>query len=101
MLYCDPMKRIAGLGDFGLHCLRDKMQRKVDFLVSRDGKPFMLVECKSSGREPLSPALLHFKKTLDVPLARQVCFDMPQSGQDPTDAGLSPSPTCSRCWCEG
>ena len=81
----------AGRGDFGLHYLRDKMQREVDFLVSKDGKPFMLVECKSSRNEPLSPALVYFKKTLEVPLAWQVCFDMPQSGLDPTDAGLSPS----------
>ena len=81
----------AGLGNFGLHYLRDKMQREVDFLVSKDGKPFMLVECKSSGKEPLSSALVYFKKTLEVPLAWQVCFDMPQSGLDPTDAGLSPS----------
>ena len=81
----------AGLGDFGLHYLRDKMQREVDFLVSRDGKPFMLVECKSSGKEPISPALVHFKKTLDAPLAWQICFDMPQSGLDPSDVGLSPS----------
>ena len=81
----------AGLGDFGLYYLRDKMQREVDFLVSRDGKPFMLVECKSSGKEPLSPALVHFKKVLNVPLAWQVCFDMPQSGLNPSDAGLSPS----------
>ena len=75
----------------GLHYLRDKMQREVDFLVSKDGKPFMLVECKSSGKEPLSTALVYFKKTLEVPLAWQVCFDMLQSGLDPTDAGLSPS----------
>ena len=81
----------AGLGDFGLYYLRDKMQREVDFLVSRDGRPFMLVECKSSGKEPLSPALVHFKKVLNVPLAWQVCFDMPQSGLNPSDAGLSPS----------
>ena len=67
------------------------MQREVDFLVSKDGKPFMLVECKSSGKEPLSPALVYFKKTLDVPLAWQVCFDMPQSGLNPSDASLSPS----------
>ena len=81
----------AGLGDFGLHYLRDKMQREVDFLVSKDGKPFMLVECKSSGKEPLSPALVYFKKTLDVPFAWQVCFDVPQSGLNPSDASLSPS----------
>ena len=81
----------VGLGDFELHYLRDKMQREVDFLVSKDGKPYMLVECKSSGKEPLSPALVHFKNTLNVPLAWQVCFDMPKSSFDPSDAVMSPS----------
>ena len=80
----------SGIGEFQLCYVRDKMQREVDFLVVRDGKPFMLVECKSSHREALSPALVHFAKTLDVPLAWQVVFDRPPSGFVP-DESSSPS----------
>ena len=50
-----------------------------------------IYETVLASREPLSSALVYFKKTLEVPLAWQVCFDMPQSGLVPTDAGLSPS----------
>lgn len=73
----------SGLGDFELAYLRDKQQREVDFVVVRDGRPFVLVECKSSANEPLSPALEHFRKTLDVPHALQVHLDGPQLGVDP------------------
>ena len=51
---------------------------------------FMLVECKSSYSEPLSPSLVHFKKVLSVPLAWQVAFDRPVSDFVP-DESMSPS----------
>lgn len=50
-----------------------------------------IYETVLASREPLSSALVYFKNILDVPLAWQVCFDMPQSGFDPSDASLSPS----------
>lgn len=50
----------------------------------------MLVECKSSFSEALSPALVHFKKVLNVPLAWQVAFDKPASDFVP-DESTSPS----------
>lgn len=76
----------CGLGDFELCYLRDKMQREVDFLIVKDGEPFMLVECKSSFSEDLSPALLHFQKTLRVKLAWQVAFDRDVSGIVPDES---------------
>ena len=66
-----------GLGDFGLHFLRDKEKREVDFLVSRGGEPWMLVEAKLSGRAALSPSLLHFQRQLGADLAFQVAHDLP------------------------
>ena len=45
----------------------------------------MLVECKSSAKEPLSPALVAFQKTLSAPYAFQVAVDAPASGVDPTE----------------
>lgn len=66
-----------GLGELDLHFLRDKEKREVDFLVSRDGQPWMLVEAKLSGRAGLSPSLLHFQRQLDAELALQVALDLP------------------------
>lgn len=66
-----------GLGDFQLHYLRDKNQREVDFLVSRDSKPWFVVEVKTSVSKPLSPALTYYKDMLNVPYAFQLVFDEP------------------------
>lgn len=66
-----------GLGDFGLHFLRDKEKREVDFLLSRGGEPWMLVEAKLSGRGALSPSLLHFQRQLGADLVLQVAHDLP------------------------
>ena len=69
----------SGLGDFSLHYLRTKQQKEVDFLVAKDKKPLMLVECKTSSEEPLSPALVEFQKTLSAPYAFQVAIETPPS----------------------
>jgi hypothetical protein len=66
-----------GLGEFGLHFLRDKEKREVDFLVSRDGRPWLLVEAKLSGRAGLSPSLLHFQRQLEADTALQSARDLP------------------------
>jgi uncharacterized protein len=60
-----------GEGNLQLHFLRDKEKRKVDFVLSEKGKPFCLVECKTT-EESLMPNLLHFQKKLSVPMAVQV-----------------------------
>ena len=63
-----------GLGKFDLGYLRDKEQHEVDFLVTRDGKPWFLVEVKQ--REgPLSPSLEYFQAQLKAPFAFQVVID--------------------------
>lgn len=69
----------CGLGVFELYYLRDKLQRETDFLLVKDSKPFILVEVKSSGRDPINPQLEFFQKTLKAPYAFQVAFDMPIS----------------------
>ncbi len=73
----------SGLGEYGLYYVRDKQQREVDFLIVRDRTPWMLVECKSSRLEPLSPALVHFQKALSVPHAFQIGLDGPFENVDP------------------
>lgn len=60
-----------GLGDFGLHYVRDRQKNEVDFLLEKDGKPFLLVETKLSETEP-APALLMMKRKLGIPAVQLV-----------------------------
>ena len=75
----------SGVGDFALHYLRTKSQKEVDFLVVRDGEPFLLVEAKTSAKEPLSPALTEFQRSLRAPYAFQLAVDAPATDIDPRD----------------
>jgi hypothetical protein len=61
----------VGLGVFELRYVRDKEKREVDFLVLRDRRPWMLVECKVAETAP-APALVRFADVLGVELAVQV-----------------------------
>ena len=64
-----------GLGKYQLHYLRDKDKKEVDFLVSKNNAPWMLVECKSSGNEPISANLRYFQQQTNAPFAFQVVYD--------------------------
>jgi hypothetical protein len=58
-------------GEFDVRFVRDKEKREVDFPVVRDGRPWMLVECKSGTVDP-SPALLRFAEILKPEFAIQL-----------------------------
>ena len=75
----------SGLGEFDLCYVRDKQQREVDFLIAKDGEPYMLVECKTTMDEPLSSALTHFQTALKVPYAFQVAVDGEYAGVNPLE----------------
>jgi predicted AAA+ superfamily ATPase len=64
-----------GLGEFGLYFLRDKKQREVDFVVTKDQKPWFLVEVKTS-MQSLSPAIKYYQMHTNAPFAFQVTRDM-------------------------
>lgn len=66
-----------GLGDYDLFYLRDKAKREVDFLVTRAGKPWFLVEVKSAGKRDLNPNLAYFQRLTGAQHAFQVAFDLP------------------------
>ena len=66
-----------GLGNFGLHFCRTKDQKEVDFLVTQDQKPWILIEAKYGDSSRLSPSLVEFQKLLQAPHALQVVFNMP------------------------
>ena len=55
------------------------------FLVAKDGNPFMLVECKTSPKEPLSESLTAFQTSLSVPYAFQVAVHADKTDIDPTE----------------
>ncbi|MBI3184315.1 MAG: DUF4143 domain-containing protein [Myxococcales bacterium] len=61
-------------GEFDLRFVRDKEKREVDFLVLRDRKPWLAVECKSDQRQP-SPDLVRFAELLGAPLRFQLVSD--------------------------
>jgi len=65
-----------GLGSYALHYLRDKAKREVDFLVTRDEKPWFLVEVKSSGKKGVSPHLRYFKDLIQAEHAFQAASDL-------------------------
>jgi len=67
----------CGLGQFDLFYLRDKEQREVDFLVTKDSAPWIMIEVKSSGKEPLSKSLTHYQKITEAPHVFQVVVDLP------------------------
>lgn len=66
----------SGQGDFGLHFVRDKEKREVDFLVTRDQNPWFLVEVKRSGKARLSESLTRFQQQTQAPYAFQVAMDL-------------------------
>ena len=66
----------CGLGQYGLWFIRDKEKREVDFLVSKDKKPWFLVEVKLSTKGGLSKNLIHFQEKIKAKHAFQVVFNM-------------------------
>lgn len=65
----------TGEGNFGLHFIRDKQKREVDFLVTRDQQPWFLVEVKTSGKAELSDSLGYFQQQTKAKHAFQIAID--------------------------
>ena len=61
-------------GEFDLRFVRTKEQREVDFLILRERKPWMLVECKTSETEPAKD-LIAFTRSLKPPHSIQLVSD--------------------------
>jgi uncharacterized protein len=62
----------AGEGAFELHYLRNKERQEIDFLIVRDGKPWLPVEVKLAATTP-SPNWNRFLPALPCRHAVQVC----------------------------
>jgi len=65
-----------GMGDYSLYYIRTKEQKEVDFVVTKDGKPWFLVEVKTK-KNSLSKDLFRFQKETGAPHAFQVTLDLP------------------------
>lgn len=61
----------AGEGKFGLHYVRNRNKQEVDFLLTENNRPFLLVETKLTEETP-SPTLRIFQETLNVPAVQLV-----------------------------
>jgi uncharacterized protein len=90
LVACHLLKAVEGwtdlgFGEFDLFYLRDKNQREVDFLVTRDKTPWFLAEVKMSDTK-LSPALAHFQKATGARHAFQVVANLDYEDRDCFDS---------------
>ncbi|MDY6955077.1 MAG: DUF4143 domain-containing protein, partial [Thermodesulfobacteriota bacterium] len=65
-----------GLGEYDLYFLRDKEKREVDFLVTRNEKPWFLVEVKAEEKRHVSKDLYYFQEKTGAPHAFQASLSM-------------------------
>lgn len=80
MIACHLLKAVhfwtdCGFGRYDLWFVRDKEKREVDFLVSRDNLPWILVETKWSGGTLVSKNLVYFSQKLKTKHAFQLAID--------------------------
>jgi len=64
-----------GFGDFQLYYIRDFEKKEVDFLVSKDDKPWFLVEVKNSNDTKISKNLHIFKEMIGAKHSFQVVLN--------------------------
>jgi predicted AAA+ superfamily ATPase len=60
-----------GLGNFSLHYLRNREKEEVDFLISNNHNPFLLIETKLSD-DHAAKSLMKYQKILNVPAVQLV-----------------------------
>ena len=66
-----------GKGQYDLFFLRTKEGKEVDFLITQENKPWILVEAKSSNDKTISKNLRYFHHILGSQYAFQVVRDLP------------------------
>lgn len=71
-----------GFGHYELHYLRTKNQKEVDFLVSRDGRPWFLVEVKSAANQAINKHMAWFQRKTGAQHAFQLVMDLPYVDAD-------------------
>ena len=71
-------------GHFYLRYIQDQQKREVDFLITREGNPWFLVEVKHKS-EKLSENLKYFQEASKAPHAFQVIFEKDYMNATRTD----------------
>ena len=71
-----------GFAQYELHYLRTKDHKEIDFLVSKDGKPWFLVEVKSAASRAINKHLGWFQKKTGAQHAFQLAMDLPYVNAD-------------------
>ena len=79
MMACHLSKAVEGWNDLGpgafdLFYIRDQQKREVDFLIAREGNPWLLVEVKLKSKK-LSKHLEYFQKITGAVYAFQAVFE--------------------------
>lgn len=67
----------TGIGKYELYYLRDKEKREVDFMITENGNPWMLIEAKYSSNDSLSKSLYHFSDQVKPKYTFQIAYDTP------------------------
>lgn len=65
-----------GLGDYGLYYLRDKEKREVDFIITKNNQPWILVEVKHSNQKEITSSLRYYHNLLKPEFSFQVVLTM-------------------------
>jgi len=68
-----------GLPPLELHYVRDKEKREVDFLLTRNKRPWVLIEAKLSDKKP-TPAMKYFADRLKVDHRLQIVLECERPG---------------------
>lgn len=71
-----------GLGNYQLFFIRDKQKREVDFLITKDKKPWIVLEVKQSRNHAVSKSLYYFQQQTGAAHAFQIVFDMDYVDKD-------------------
>lgn len=61
----------SGYGNFKLHYIRNKEKEEVDFIISDNNTPIMLIEAKNSDTK-ISKSLINFQNKLNIPAIQLV-----------------------------
>jgi hypothetical protein len=80
-----------GYGDFGLCYVRDREKREVDFLITKTGKPYALIEAKTSAAKP-DASLRYFSERLKPQQTVQVVRHPQRFKRTFTTDGITMSP---------
>lgn len=74
----------AALGEFELFYLRDKQKREVDFFITKDNKPYLLLEVKSNQNQP-TKSLIYYNELLKP----KFCIQLVKNKKDERKKSLS------------